>query len=422
MRKGKYPVTGKRRRERRPKRSDRRALSLINRRLKKLTARFFLPRFLREMKRLKIGGLTGGNRLKLLADGDSCFREIIATIRKAKKSINLETYIFNSDALGWKIAELLMEKSRVGVEVNCIYDAIGCIGTSPRLFSALREAGVEVLEYNPFFPWRRYWNLSSRDHRKIIVVDGEIAFIGGINIGDDYAGRHFDGGNWRDTHLKVQGPAVRDIQFFFLENWYRQGGAIIDNGRHFPHIKEAGKKLLMVISDKARRKVRPIRESYISAIENAHHSIYITNAYFIPDGRIYRALIRAARRGVDVRIMLPEKSDVPIVQLASRYLYKRYLKSGVRVYEYTRSVLHAKTAVIDGIWSTVGSSNIDRRSFRKNLEINAIILDQEFGEIMERQFDEDLRHCVEKRLDEWQRRSAMLFALEWIMYRFRNYL
>ncbi len=396
--------------------------SAPGRKLRTIKNRLFLPAFLKAMKRLKIGGLSGGNRLTLLSDGDRCFDEFLRAMKRARLSINLETYIFNSDDLGWRIARLLVEKARQGVEVNFIYDAVGCLGTSPSLFAFLKEGGVEVIEYHPFWPWRRFWNISFRDHRKILVVDGRIAFVGGMNIGLEYAGRRFRGDRWRDTHLKITGPAVRDIQFNFLENWYRCGGAVMDSGRHFPRLRELGNKLVMVLGSRTRRNLRPIRESYLSAIRYARESIWISNAYFVPDRRIFRALIRAAARGVDVRVLLPVKSDVPLVKFASRYLYKRYLKGGIRVCEYQPSVLHAKTAVIDGIWSTVGSSNLDRRSFRKNLEINAVVLDQEFGEEMERVFLEDLDGSEELTLEHWEKRSLWHLLLEWICYRFRNLL
>ncbi len=394
----------------------------LNRALRKIKNRFFLPAFLKDMKNLRIGGLSGGNRIRLITKGDECFNEFMKAMRSAKKSINLETYIFASDEIGWMIAELLVKKAKKGVEVNVIYDAMGCLHTAPALFNFLKLGGVELIEYHPLVPWRKYFNLTFRDHRKLLVTDGRVAFLGGINIGKEYAGKKYNGGRWRDTHLKIEGPAVRDIQFFFIENWYRNGGAILDNSRHFPHLDDAGKKLLMVVCTRARKKIRPIHESYLSAINFAKESIFITNAYFVPDAKIYRALVRAASRGADVRLLLPEKSDMIIVKHASRYLYKRYLKHGIRVYEYSESVLHAKTAVIDGIWSTIGSTNLDRISFSRNLEINAIVLDQEFGGEMEKVFFRDLKKSSELKLEHWQKRSAVNYLLEWISYRFRNIL
>lgn len=395
-------------------------LKTTTRSLNKLKNRFFLPAFMRDMKNMGIGGLSGGNKITLIADGDRFFDTILAAISRAKKSINLESYIFSSDSVGMLVAQKLAERARAGIEVNVIYDSVGSIGSSSQMFTMMRSAGCEVIEYHPFVPWRRYWGLSFRDHRKILVVDGSKAFVGGINIGSEYAGKKYGGDSWRDTHVMVEGPAVKDIQYFFMENWYRNGGAVMNAGLYFPDIKKTDDKLLMVLCARSRKNVRPVHESYISAIKNARQTIYITNAYFIPDARIFRSLVKAAERGVDVRLLLPGKSDILFVKLASMYLYKRYLKHNIRIFEYQKSILHAKTAVIDGVWSTVGSSNLDRRSFRKNLELNVAVLDQEFGEELETVFMKDLENCREITLPEFQRRSFYLFMLEWLFYRFRN--
>lgn len=398
-----------------------RALTLMKG-LTSMAGRFLLPRFIRDMKKLKIGALSGGNTLKILNGGDECFREFAAAIRSARRSINLETYIFNSDDVGWKMARLLANKARRGVEVNVIYDAVGCMGTSRELFNFMADGGVELVEYHPLAPWKKFFNIGSRDHRKALVVDGRTAFVGGMNIGSEYAGKRLGGAGWRDTHLRIDGPAAGDVQRFFLENWFRYGGAEVDFARHFPEHRNTGSKLVMVMSSRARRDVRPIRQSYLSAIKYARRTIFITSAYFIPDGSVYRALSRAARRGVDVRLLLPGKSDLEFVRKAGRYLYKRYLKNGIRVFEYGPSVLHAKTAVIDGVWSTIGSSNIDRLSFTRNLEINAIVLDQEFGGEMERMFFRDLGKSAGVTLDSWERRSLLEFLAEWFFYRFRKFM
>jgi len=388
--------------------------------IRKIKNRFFLPAYMRKMKKIGLGGISGGNTVSLITTGDTFFNSIISSIENAKRSINLETYIFRGDSLGWLIAEKLAEKAAKGLEVNVIYDSIGSIATSSEMFNMMRREGVEVIEYHPFVPWRRYWGISFRDHRKILVIDGNRAFIGGINIGKEYAGEKYSGGNWRDTHIMIEGPAVTEIQFFFMENWYRNGGAVMNSRLYFPELKQKGHYLLMIICTNARKKVKPVHQSYITAIQNSRNSIYITNAYFIPDAKIYRSLVKAADRGVDVKLLLPGISDVPFVKYASRYLYKRYMRKGIRIFEYSESILHAKTAVIDGIWSTVGSSNLDRRSFRKNLEMNAVILDQGFGEKMEEVFLDDLKKSIEITPQIFGTRSLLEFLIEWICYRFRN--
>ena len=390
----------------------------------RLSGRRFLPAFLRHMKKLNIGSMSGGNRLTLIVDGDECFDRILNELRSAGKSINLETFIFSSDEIGWKVARILAKKAEKGVEVNVIYDSLGSLTTSPEIFLFLKNSGAEVLEYRPISmsPWKKYWNFGQRDHRKILVIDGKKAFVGGVNIGSDYAGRSYNGGNWRDTHLLIEGPAARDVQFIFLENWYRNGGDILDQDSHFPVIRSMDDRIVMILGSRSRKKKRPIKESYFSAIESAQEKIYITNAYFIPNAKLVRSLVRASQRGVDVRLLLPAKSDHPVVKYAGRYLYRKYLKHGIRVFEYVPSVLHAKTAVIDGIWSTVGSSNLDELSFRKNLEINAVVLDQKFGKELEMVFLADLEQSREITLNTWHRRSLIIFIIEWFFHRFRNYM
>jgi cardiolipin synthase len=389
----------------------------IPERIRKLKDRYIIPSFFRKMKKLKIGSVSGNNSVEIHTDGDSFFRAISEAIISARKSINMETYTFASDETGWEIAGLLSEKARQGLEGNLIFDSLGSIGSSRSIFSSMARSGVEIVEYNPVRPWKNFFMQGHRDHRKILVVDGSVAFIGGNNIGNDYSGAKHRGRNWRDTHLKIQGPAVRDIQYIFMENWHRNKGALMDINNHISDGLGRGGTTIMILGSRARRRTqKPIIQSYLAAIGKARKSIYITNAYFIPSGKLVRALTHASRRGVDVRIMMPEKSDVRIAQYASRYLYKRYMKCGMRLYEYRPTMLHAKTAVIDGVWSTVGSSNLDRFTLVRNLEINAVITDRGFGEEMKRIFMSDMKSCDELLLSRWEKRSPVNLLLEWLCY------
>jgi cardiolipin synthase len=389
----------------------------IPERIRKLKDRYIMPAFFRKMRKLKLGSVSGNNSVEIHTDGDSFFRAISEAIISARKSINMETYTFASDETGWEIAGLLSEKAREGLEVNLIFDSLGSIGSSRTIFSSMARAGVEIVEYNPVRPWKNIFMQGHRDHRKILVVDGSIAFIGGNNIGNDYSGGKYRGRNWRDTHLKIQGPAVRDIQYIFLENWYRNAGAMMNINNHIDDGHIRGGITMMILGSMARRRShKPIIQSYLTAIGRARKSIYITNAYFIPSGKLLRAVTHAARRGVDVRIMMPKNSDVKIAQYASRYLYRRYMKCGMRLYEYRPTMLHAKTAVIDGVWSTVGSSNLDRFTLVRNLEINAVITDRGFGEEMKRIFMSDMKSCDEMMLSGWEKRSPMNLLLEWLCY------
>ncbi|MBN2436679.1 MAG: cardiolipin synthase [Spirochaetes bacterium] len=381
-----------------------------------------LPLYLKQMKKLNIGGFSSGNQVELIVDGAECYKKFYDAIDNAVSSINLETYIFRSDEAGWEIANRLAAAADRGVEVNLIYDAIGSIKTSRSIFNFMRAMGIEVIEYHPIFPWRKFWNITFRDHRKIMVVDGKCAFIGGLNIGNEYAGNLYTDEYQRDTHARITGPAVREIQFFFMENWFRNGGSVVDYSRHFPDVKKSGKKMVMILCTKSRRNVRPIHFSYLSAIDSARESISIANAYFIPDQKIYRSLCAAAKRGVSVKIILPSRYAMPVVKNAVRYLYRRYLRHGIEIYEYQDNVLHVKSAVIDCVWSMVGSSNLDRLSYRINLELNAVVLDEDFGEKMEKVFHDDLKYCQKIEIENIEKRSLWRLFVEWLCYRFRNIL
>jgi cardiolipin synthase len=384
--------------------------------------KFRLSTYIKEMEKLGIAEVSQDNSVALITDGAECFRQFFREIDHAKLSINLESYIFRSDGAGWDMAKRLAKASRRGVEVNVIFDALGSIKTSREIFRYMSESGVELIEYHPLVPWRKFFNITFRDHRKILVIDGKTAFIGGLNIGSEYAGSLYIEDYQRDTHMKITGPAVRDIQYHFIENWFHHGGRNTGSQKMFPNIEPEGSEKTLVLCANSRRKLKPIQESYLAAINGATSSIYIENAYFIPDLKTFRALVSAAKRGVDVRIILPGHYVMPFVSSAVRYLYKRYLKNDIKIYEYMKSVLHAKTAVIDGVWSTVGSSNIDRLSFGVNLEINGVVLGKSFGDQMKDVFFEDLEACREITLGHWQKRSPFTFLFQWLAYRFRNLL
>jgi cardiolipin synthase len=368
--------------------------------------------------------LLPGNRVTLLKNGAEAFPEMLAAIDAAEDHINLETYIVRSDRTGWRFAESLAAKASSGVRVNVIYDAIGALGCSTRFFHYLQEKGVYLLEYHPIAPWRIRWGWNRRNHRKILVVDGRVGFTGGLNLSDEYADTDDGGGGWRDTHIKIEGPAVQGLQEIFLETWTRQRGHRLSRKQnYYPHPQPAGEALVSVVGNRELRKRRKIRKAYLHALKRANRSILITNAYFVPGRRILRALKKAVKkRGVRVSLILSARSDIPAVRYAGRALYKRLLRWGVRIYEWQERVLHAKTAVVDGIWSTVGTYNIDHRSFLHNLEVNANIMGESFGRKMETMFLDDLKDCREVLRGEWNRRPFVTKVLEWFFYLFRWWL
>ena len=361
--------------------------------------------------------LIAGNKVTLLFDGPATMKEMMAAASAAKSSINLETYIFDQDPVGLQFAELLMQKRKQGVVVNVMYDSVGALGTPPEFFQRMKDAGINVLAFNPVNPAKRVgkWELNNRDHRKLMVVDGKVAFTGGINISSTYANSSFFRSKrkpdttdnkqvgWRDTHIKIEGPAVASLQWHFIDAWVDQDAGELAEVNYFPPLAPVGDKIVRVLATDPDRDSE-IYKSFILAIQEAKTSVHITMAYFVPDRQFIDALVQAAKRGVDVKLVLPGVSDHGLVMHAGRAFYEELLANGVKIYQLQVAVLHAKSAVIDGTWSTVGSANIDRRSFLHNYELNIVVLDPGFGKEMESAFDEDLRDSKEVTLEEWRRR------------------
>ena len=363
------------------------------------------------------------NRVDLLVDGPSTYRAMLAAIRGARHHVHLETYIFASDAVGREFAAALSECCRSGVKVRVLYDAFGCIDSAAEFFGELREAGVEVREYHGFDPLdpASLAVLNTRDHRKILVVDGRVAFTGGINVSRSYAsssGRPRARAKqvargWRDTHVMIRGPAVAGFQRRFVAHWRALGGDTPDNDELFPAPEGCGEDLVQIVDARGGSgAMSAIYHAYLHAMELAAERIWITQAYFAPDEHFLDTLRAAARRGVDVRIMVPGVSDVGLVLHASRARYGKLLRAGARLYETRGTVLHAKTAVIDGVWSTVGSSNLDHRSFLHNDEVNAIVLGRRFAALLERLFRADVNDAKPVLLSDWRRRPLADRAVE----------
>ncbi|HWU97238.1 MAG TPA: cardiolipin synthase [Oxalicibacterium sp.] len=376
--------------------------------------------------------LIAGNKLTLLNDGPATMKAMIAAIKTAKDHVNLETYIFGQDSMGDEFADLLIQKQREGVQVNVIYDSVGSLGTHPDFFKRLRDAGIAVVEFHPVNPFKRFgssWRLNNRDHRKILVVDGRIAFTGGINITDDYSsGSLFRSKSknkshlgWRDTHIQVEGPAVASFQWLFLQTWVSQREDDLASRKYFPKLEPVGNKIVRVIASKPGGDYE-VYKAYVLAMQQAKTSIHITNSYFVPDKQMIDALTDAAKRGIDVKLVFPAVSDASLVMHAGRSFYTELLASGVRIFELQASVLHAKTAVIDGYWSTVGSTNLDMRSFLHNSEVNLIALDQEFGSTMESAFNEDLKNSIEVTPEKWAERPMSDRMQEWFARQFEYWL
>ncbi|RPJ15488.1 MAG: cardiolipin synthase B, partial [Desulfobacteraceae bacterium] len=363
--------------------------------------------------------------------GQATYAAMFEAIKTAKDHINLESYIIEDDETGRKFADLLLEKQAKGVLVNIIYDSVGSMNTPASYFQRLRDGGIQVVGFNPINPLEtpEKWGLTHRDHRKILITDGKIAIIGGINISGVYSSSPLRRKqtekapiHWRDTDIQIEGPAVAEFQKLFLDNWQKQEGQEIYEGNYFPDLKEEGNALVRVVGSKAGQTNRITFIMYVSAITFAEHSIHMTNSYFIPDDQILNALTDAAGRGVDVKIILPGISDSQLVLYAQRYYYSRLLKSGVKLYEHSTSLLHAKTAVIDKVWSTVGSTNMDYLSSLNNDEVNAVILSHDFAVEMEKMFVGDLADSRQIQLDEWENRPLLPRVREWFVNVFSQWM
>ncbi|MBI5243775.1 MAG: cardiolipin synthase ClsB [Elusimicrobia bacterium] len=363
---------------------------------------------------------SSGNRLTLLVDGKEAYPSMLEAIASARRSVNLETYILRSDRTGRRFAEALTEKARAGAAVRVIYDSIGSFDLAADYVSFLRNAGVQLLEYRPLAPWQRRWGWSRRDHRKILVVDGTTAFTGGINITDDYADPSEGGGGWHDAHVRIEGPAAYELERLFRSVWYRETGRWFQSEADFK--RAPGKSLVRVVANEEFLHRHRIRSAYLHAIHKAKRCVYIANAYFVPDSGIRRALYRALRRGVDVRVLVPSISDVPAAAYASRYLFESHLRRGLRLFAWPGPMLHAKIAVVDGVWSVVGSYNMDSRSWWHNLEANIHVVEREFSARLEVLVVRDMERSREITLPRWRLRPPSERLFEGVFHLLRYWL
>jgi len=375
--------------------------------------------------------LVAGNRAVLLEDGPATYRAMLAAISAAKDHINLETYIIEDDEMGRQFADLLLARQAAGVQVHLIYDSVGCIRTPREFFERLKEGGVQVLEFNPVNPLtaKKGWQVNNRDHRKLLLVDGRTAFIGGINISNVYSSGSSPtrstpsspkSGGWRDTQIQIEGPVVAEFQKLFLATWEKQHGPPLAGKNYFPALSPRGNELVRSIGSSYDDPHSLIYLTLISAITNAEKSVHLTNAYFVPDPQILQALLDAARRDVDVTLILPALSDSNLVFHAGRSYYTELLAAGVKIYERGGGVLHSKTVVIDGVWSCIGSTNLDWRSFLHNDEVNAVILGPEFAQQMQAMFERDLAASTAITAEAWARRP-LRFKLKELMSRIWQY-
>jgi len=362
-----------------------------------------------------------GNQVRILRDGAETFPAMFGAIRAAKSYVYLEYYIFEDVSCdGEMLSDLLVRQSKAGVHIRVIYDGIGSIGTDSTFFEKLRAAGVEVIEFNPLNPWKHHFGVNSRDHRKLLVADGGVAILGGVNLSSTYQSAPSGGSRanrdaprddkdvWHDTDIEITGPVVRELETIFRDHWHEQEGVPLeaDTDVELPS-EPVGDEVVRILRSSPSKLKRRYYVTVISAIRNAESSIWITSGYFVPTHQEKVGLMAAARRGIDVRLLLPSHSDSGPALAVQHSHYEDLLRAGVKIYERDDGILHSKTMVIDQVWSIVGSSNFDHRSVLFNDELDAVVLGKETGAKLATDFMADLQHANAIDMEQWRRRSML---------------
>ena len=373
-----------------------------------------------------LAGLTGGavhagNRVTVLQNG-GLFPAMQADIEAARHSVHLETFVWDAGQVEQRFVELLCAKAREGVKVRVLIDAVGGSSASSKCLGRLSGGGVELSQYcRP-----RWWNLrrfNHRTHRKILVVDGEIGYTFGHGVADQWLGDGEDQDHWRDTAVRIEGPAVAALQSVFMENWIEDTQRVPTGPGCFPELAPKGAVSAHVVSSASGEAGSAVALLYTVAIASARSEVIIQNPYFVPDDGVCELLATMVKRGVAVHLMVPgKKTDSPFVQLAGRHLYESLLRAGVRVYEFEPTLLHQKIVIVDGVWSHVGSTNFDSRSLALNEEVGVGLLDKEIASQLKDAFAADLRRSSELRLERWRKRPLMARGFSWIAYQLHDQL
>lgn len=368
------------------------------------------PRHVRLMRlatRVAESAPTHGNRVEVLDDTVRTLALIEEAIKSAKQTLHLEYYIWQPDKTGTRVRDLLIQKAKEGVTVRFLYDAIGSLRLSRRFLQPMLDAGIKVASFLPGTSFHERWSINLRSHRKIVIVDGLVGFTGGMNIGDEYIGKDPNLGFWRDTHLRLNGPVVLQLQQVFAEDWFYATNEELTQPDIFPPPNENGTVVAQVVAGEPAGDSHSFHSIMFAAINEAREQVLLTTSYFVPTEPLFAALEAAALRGVRVRLMLPAKSDHPSTLYAARSYYELLLRSGVEIYEYGRGLMHSKTLTIDGDWSLIGSPNFDARSLLLNFEIAVITYDSRTALQLYEQFERDVKYSKRVELEPWLRRSAI---------------
>jgi cardiolipin synthase len=381
------------------------------------------PDFMRTAEALTGAPISDGSEVELMVNGDSIFPAILETIAGAQRTLNLETYVYWRGEITQRLADAICERARAGVRCNVLLDALGSALMDPSQLGQMEDAGVEVRKFRPVRPYtlRR---LANRSHRRVLVADGEVGMTGGVGIADEWTGNAQDPDHWRDTHVRIRGPIVRGLQGAFAEHWLEATGQVLSGEDYVPHLDERGDGARMqLVRSRSGVGDTNVESLYYLAIASAAKSLDLTAAYFVPRPAFADALADTARRGVDLRILVPGPHiDKEFVRVAGHDAYSELLEAGARIFEYQPTMLHAKTMVVDGAWSSVGTVNFDNRSFQLHDEVTLCVWDEHFAESLADQFERDLGHSQEITLDRWKSRGVRARASETAMRLLRREL
>ena len=369
-------------------------------------------RFLRSMGSLLGPPLVEGNQVRELVNGEQIFPAMLEAIRDAQRTISFETFIYWSGEIGRKFAEALAERARAGVKVHVLLDWLGANKLDEDALQLMLNAGVDVEKYHPL-RWYNIPRMNNRTHRKLLIVDGQVGFTGGVGIADKWDGAARSPDEWRDTHYRVEGPVVAHMQAAFMDNWLKSRGEVLHGDEYFPPLTARGEHLGQMFKSSSTEGSESVRLMYLLAITSAESSILLANSYFVPDDLSVETLVAAANRGVRTEIIVPGRHiDTEVTRKASRSRWGKLLEAGIQIHEYQPTMFHCKTLIIDGVWVSVGSTNFDSRSFRLNDEANLNIQDAEFAMRQTRIFEDDKARSRRISLEEWRNRPFTEKLLE----------
>ena len=372
------------------------------------------PEFVETVAGASGGPFLPGNALTLLQNGDEFYPAMLGAIDEAEQSITIEAYIYWAGNIGRRFADALAARARDGVQVKILLDAIGSATIGADILATLESGGCQVAWYNPI-RWYTLGRFNNRTHRKSLIIDGRVAFTGGAGIADHWCGNASGPDEWRDTQIRLEGPAVVPLQSGFAHNWQQTTGELLTGGRFYPCLEPAGSLAVQTLLSSPETGGSSVRTMYYLSIVCARRSILIANPYFVPDPVAIETLLEAKRRGVDVRIMVSGiRNDNWIARHNSVRLLGRLLEAGVEIQEYNRSMLHQKTMVVDDVWVTIGTTNFDNRSFAHNEESNVCVFDRSLAGQLRRTFLDDVTACDVVRLEQWRRRGAWARTQEFV--------